>query len=135
MRKTSTLNMNRVMDIGGLISGALILNKIHGKLQNDIQRKSLLEDLHMNDPVLKNVDKAQLLEWYATIMHFAPRTSLDKTAVREILQNFARFGKADIQTLTMLAETEKNMESARSNMTSWGSLFGDLARGVGGAIG
>jgi len=124
-----------MMNVGGLVSGALLMNKLHSKLKNDIQRKSMLEDLHLNDPVLSRLDKAQLLEWYLTIMHFAPRTSLDKTAVREVLHNFARFGKADFQTLSMLAETEKNIEAANKGGTSWGSLFGALAKGVGSVAG
>ena len=70
--------------VGALISGGMLLSKMRNKLQNDMQRKDILEDLHLNDPILKQVDKASLIEWYATIMHFAPKFSLDKASVREV---------------------------------------------------
>lgn len=61
------------------------------------------------------------MEWYATIVHFAPTVSLDKNAVREILQGFARFGRVDLQTLKLLADTEKSMAS--DNSVPWGSVL------------
>ena len=99
--------------------------KAYEKIKNDTVRKNLINDLHLNDPVLKNVPEEQLLEWYATIYHFAPKYSLDKTAVREVLQNFARFGRVDANTLKMLAETEKAMNS--SDSSSFGALLGNIA--------
>lgn len=131
--ESANRNLGRLLTAGSLISGGIVLGKIYGKIQNDIQRKSILEDIHLNDPILKNVDKGTLLEWYATIVHFAPTFSLDKNAVREVLQNFARFGKVDIPTLNMLAATEKNLE-AQSRSASWGSIFGEIAKGVGHAV-
>lgn len=106
---------------GAIVTGGLVIGKVINKIKNDIRRKSLLEDLRLNDPLLRDIDKAQLMEWYATIVHFAPTVSLDKNAVREILQGFARFGRVDLQTLKMLADTEKSM--ATENTVPWGSVL------------
>lgn len=107
--------------VGAIVTGGLVIGKVINKIKNDIRRKSLLEDLRLNDPLLRDIDKAQLMEWYATIVHFAPTVSLDKNAVREILQGFARFGRIDLQTLKMLADTEKSM--ATENTVPWGSVL------------
>ncbi|WP_304040014.1 hypothetical protein [Desulfovibrio piger] len=107
--------------VGAIVTGGLVISKVINKIKNDIRRKSLLEDLRLNDPLLRDIDKAQLMEWYATIVHFAPTVSLDKNAVREILQGFARFGRIDLQTLKMLADTEKSM--ATENTVPWGSVL------------
>ena len=107
--------------VGAIVTGGLVIGKVINKIKNDIRRKSLLEDLRLNDPLLRDIDKAQLMEWYATIVHFAPTVSLDKNAVREILQGFARFGRVDLQTLKMLADTEKSM--ATENTVPWGSIL------------
>lgn len=107
--------------VGAIVTGGLVISKVINKIKNDIRRKSLLEDLRLNDPLLRDIDKAQLMEWYATIVHFAPTVSLDKNAVREILQGFARFGRVDLQTLKMLADTEKSM--ATENTVPWGSVL------------
>lgn len=106
---------------GAVVTGGLVIGKVINKIKNDIRRKSLLEDLHLNDPLLRDIDKAQLMEWYATIVHFAPTVSLDKNAVREILQGFARFGRVDLQTLKLLADTEKSMTT--DNTVPWGSVL------------
>ena len=115
-----------VKTIGGIVLAGMAVTKAYNAVQNDATRKNLINDLHMNDPVLSKVDGEQLLEWYATIYHFAPKFSLDKSAVREVLQNFARFGRVDVNTLKMLAETERATAQADSG-TSWGNLFGNLA--------
>ena len=107
--------------VGAIVTGGLVIGKVINKIKNDIRRKSLLEDLRLNDPLLRDIDKALLMEWYATIVHFAPTVSLDKNAVREILQGFARFGRVDLQTLKMLADTEKSM--ATENTVPWGSAL------------
>lgn len=107
--------------VGAIVTGGLVIGKVINKIKNDIRRKSLLEDLRLNDPLLRDIDKAQLMEWYATIVHFAPTVSLDKNAVREILQGFAHFGRVDLQTLKMLADTEKSM--ATENTVPWGSVL------------
>jgi len=110
--------------VGLLTAGAASLHRAYTSIQNDAQRKQLISDLHLNDPFLKEVPEEQLLEWYSTIYHFAPKFSLDKSAVREVLQNFARFGKVDVNTLKMLAETEKAMTS---NTATWDKLFGNVS--------
>ena len=53
--------------VGPLVSGGLLLKSLYAKISNDVRRKALIEDLRLNDPMLRKVDPAQLMEWYATI--------------------------------------------------------------------
>lgn len=106
-----------------VLTGGIILKSIYDKLQNDSRRKSLLESVTSSDPVLKDTDKAKLLEWYATIYHYAPTVSLDRNSVRELLLQFARFGKVDMQTLKLLAETEKSLADADRSRSIWNKII------------
>lgn len=106
--------------LSSIASGGLVLKMLYDKINNDVTRKAILEDLSLNDPILKNIPKPQLLEWYATIYKFSPRASSDKTAVREILQSFAKFGKVDMQTLKLLSDIEENM---RPKNDTWGNVL------------
>lgn len=110
--------------VGPILSGGLLLKSLYAKISNDIRRKSIIEDLSLNDPVLKNVGKAKLMEWYATIYHFSPKVSLDKTATADLLRNFASFNKVDMQSLKLLSETEKNL-SPKPAVSPWAALLGD----------
>ena len=65
-------NLTGLSVAGAVVTGGVVLGKVINNIKNDIRRKSLLEDLHLNDPLLRDIDKAQLMEWYATIVHFAP---------------------------------------------------------------
>ena len=112
--------------VGLMLSGVLI-KKLIDSIKNDSNKKRIIEDLALNDPVLKEVEKSTLLEWYATLCHYAPTLCTDKQTVGEVLRNFARFGKIDINTLKMLADTEKSISSARENDTN----FVDLTKFVG----
>lgn len=107
--------------------GGLALKRAVDKISNDTRRKALIDDLVRNDPVLQKVDKDQVMEWYATIYGVAPSLSTDKSAVREVLQNFARFGRADLQTLKMLAETEKTI-AGQSVAHSWAGILTGAVR-------
>lgn len=95
--------------LGTVGLSANIIRNIINKIQNDVRRKEIIEDLAAHDPVLSKVDKDQLKEWYATMYYYAPSMTVDKNTVREVLTGFARFGKIDIQTLKMLAETERTL--------------------------
>jgi len=107
------------------------MHKVYNDIKNDYRRKALLKDLHDNDPVLKEVPEDTILEWYATIYNFAPRLSLDKNAVRELLQTFTRFGRVDLNTLQSIAKTEESMAKARSGETGWGEMLYNLTSGYG----
>ena len=61
--------------------------------------------------VIKSAPKDEVLAYYATIYNTAPTVSLDKNAVRELLHNFIKFGRVDINTIKTLAETENKMRS------------------------
>lgn len=96
--------------VGTLLSlGANTFNSIKNKIQNDLRRKSLLEDLMRNDPIISKADKDQVLQFYATIFHVAPHLSADKNTVKDLLRNFITFDKVDLNSIKMLADAEKNM--------------------------
>jgi hypothetical protein len=103
---------NAVKAAIAIVGGVFLFKRIVEKISNDITRKSIIEDLYLNDPIIKGLGKEQALAWYATIYHFSPTTSLDKVAVRELMQGFARVGRVDLQTLKTLAETEKSLSSS-----------------------
>jgi len=128
--KTLDINSGKLLAGTTLVLGGMAINKAYNQIKNDATRRTIISDLHLNDPVLSKVPDEQLLEWYATIYHFAPKFSLDKNAVREVLQGFARFGRVDVNTLKMLAETEKAVVQADKETKTWGSLFGDLAKTI-----
>ena len=99
-----------------LISGFALAAKMR-QLQNDTRRKAIIEDLCNTDPILKGADKKEILTYYATIYNMAPLVSLDKPTVRELLQNFIKFGRVDMQTIKTLTETEKNRaQNGRTDM-------------------
>lgn len=101
----------------GLVLSAMLLKKYIDKINNDSNRKRIIQDLALNDPVLKEVDKKTLMEWYATIYHYAPTLSADKHTVAEVLRNFARFGRIDISSLKMLADTEKSIAQSKEHVS------------------
>lgn len=101
------------MLVGATALGANVLQTIFRKIDNDTRCKALIEDLATNDPVLKEVDRDQLKEWYATMYYYAPTMSTDKATVKEILQGFARFGKIDIKTLQLLTDTEDKLSKMK----------------------
>lgn len=119
--------------LGGLaLSMNLIYNTVKS-FRNDAQRRNLIEDLYRSDPVLSQLDHDQVVEWYAAIVHFAPHFSLDKAAVKEVLENFARFGRVDVNTLKMLAETEKATAGAQkdSGTSNWQSSILNVGKMIG----
>lgn len=121
---------SKMMGITSLTLGGLMIYKKVKEIKNDVVRKNLIDDLRRTDPVLSEIPEEQLLEWYATIVHFAPKFSLDKSAVREVLQGFARFGRVDVNTLKMIADTEKATQQAADYTKSWGSVLTDIAKTV-----
>ena len=129
MNNALTTIRRGVAGVGMLGVGAAALHKAYTKVHNDVTRKHIIQDLHLNDPILRDVDNEKLLEWYATIYHFAPKFSLDKNAVREVLQNFARFGRVDVNTLKMLAESERALHADSS--ATWGTLLMGMAKSLG----
>lgn len=95
--------------LAGASLGYFAFKQIKDKIQNDTRRKALIEDLHMNDPIISQADKDEVLQYYATIYQIAPKLSLEKNTVKELLQNFIKFDRVDIQTIKSLADTEKSM--------------------------
>ena len=96
---------------GGLAAAAVIggwgINKVINKISNDFKRRALLEDLILNDPILKQEDPNRVKEYYATIYMAAPDISADKTVVRELLRTFVKFGRVDINSINLLVDTQQ----------------------------
>ena len=101
--------------LGALGLGANVMKTLINKIQNDMRRKAIIEDLANYDPILKNVDREQLKEWFATMYFYAPSMTADKNTVKEVLTGFARFGKIDLPTLKTLSETEEKLRKSRSD--------------------
>lgn len=91
-------------------ASAVGLSMLVKKIKNDTRRKALIDDLMMYDPVIKDADKTTVLEYYATIVDVAPSVSLNKHVVKELLQTFIKFGRIDISTIKMLAETDDKVQ-------------------------
>lgn len=89
------------------------IKSILRKIQNDIRRKALIEDLMSHDPIIKEAPKEEVLEYYATIYNLAPTVSLEKPVVRELLQHFVKFGRIDLSTIKTLTETEGKLHSGK----------------------
>ena len=107
------LNSALSLAIGAAIP-IMTINSWKNKLQNDTRRKAIIEDLYQNDPIIKNADREEVIQYYATIMSIAPSVSLDKNIVRELMQNFVKFGRVDIQTIKTLSETERSISQSKS---------------------
>ena len=104
--------------VGTLVTiGLSSFSTIKNKIQNDLRRKSLLEDLMQNDPIISKEDKDKVLQYYATIFHVAPHLSADKNTVRDLLRNFVTFDKVDLNSIKMLADAEKSMGSVHQGIT------------------
>ena len=99
--------------IGTVVAGHIASKAIRA-IQNNTRKKALIEDLMMTDPIIKNADKSEVLQYYAVIDSMSPSLALEKPAVKELLQTFVRFGRVDINTLKMLAETEKNKVQSKN---------------------
>ena len=104
--------------IGATVLTGYVLKNIINKIQNNSKRKMLLEDLMMHDMIIKSAPKEKVLQYYATIMNVAPTLSEDKEVVRELLQNFIKFDRIDINTITSLTKAEKEMQDRKSSITS-----------------
>lgn len=121
---------SKMLAVGSLVMGGAAIAKAIKEVNNDVRRKRLITELHTTDSILSELPSEQILEWYATIYNFAPHFSLDKSAVKEVLQNFARFGRVDVNTLKMLADTEKSTQEAARASKSWGDIFSNLGKAI-----
>ena len=106
------------------IATTTAISKAIRAIMNNTRKKALIEDLMISDPVIKNADKEQVLEYYALIDHIAPAISLEKPIVRELLQTFVRFGRVDMNSLKLLTETQKNYATAKKEDGSLSDVMG-----------
>jgi hypothetical protein len=105
---------------GGLASTGILAGYLASKavknLMNQHDRKALVEDLCMNDAIIRQADPERVKEFYATIHHIAPSISNDKNVVRELLQNFIKFDRVDLNSVKALADTHKSMTQGRKGL-------------------
>jgi hypothetical protein len=115
-RAASALDTGR--KVTGIASTAIVtgfmVKKIIDKLKNDHRRRTMLEDLTLNDPFIKQADPERVKEFYATIYHLAPDLSGDKNTVRELLRNFIKFDRVDLQSVKTLIDSQKSLSSNKS---------------------
>lgn len=98
---------------GGLLAGS-ILKSTYDSIRRDNKAKQVFESLS-NDPQLTKIDKGTLAEWFAAIYHYSPTAATDKATAKELMHQFAMFGKVDIQTLKTLAEIEEKRTGAEKD--------------------
>jgi hypothetical protein len=66
-------------------------------------RRMLLDDLLVNDPIIRDADPNAVMDIYKSMVMSAPRLSLDPTAVRSVLRqgvNSIAMSPNDLKTLT-----------------------------------
>ena len=123
-----TLGKGATVLAGGLMAGGL-LKSTYDSIKRDSKAKQVFESLS-HDPMLSKIDSGTLAEWFAAIYHYSPTAASDKATAKELLHQFATFGKVDIQTLKTLAEIEEKSTSARKDSTSIGGFGKDLTSNV-----
>jgi len=96
--------------VGATALAGVGLDKFIRKIRNDSRRKYLIEKLMRHDPIISDADSDEVMRYYATLYRIAPELSLDENAVKELLQSFIKFGRVDMATLKMLADTEKSLK-------------------------
>jgi len=102
----------------GIALGVWGAKKIIDGLMNDHTRKALLEDLLLNDIIISQADPEKVKSFYATIHHLAPKLSGDKNIVRELLQNFVKFDRVDMNSIKAMADTQKSMSNGDTSLIS-----------------
>ncbi len=98
---------------GGLLAGSM-LKATYDSIRRDNKAKQVFESLS-NDPQLSRIDKGTLAEWFAAIYHYSPTAASDKATAKELMHQFAMFGKVDLQTLKTLAEIEEKRSSSEKD--------------------
>jgi hypothetical protein len=87
------------------------------------QQQVITKLLNM-DPIIKNADRESVLSYYKTICNMAPKVSQDENVVKDLLHNFVKFGRIDLQSLKLLTDTEKAYSDTAKNTNMLYSLKG-----------
>lgn len=122
------------LGLGALAAGFKGIEYVRSKLIRDPKRLQILEELVMEDPILRDSDPNKLLEYYSVIYHAAPSITLNKGALREPLRNFIRFDKVDLATLKTLTEIEEKYTKAQPS-SSVLNMVGDAGKLTGTVLG
>ena len=99
---------------GGLLAGGLV-RSTYNAIKQDNKARQVFEML-TRDPQLSRIDPGTLAEWFAAIYHYSPTAATDRATAKELMHQFATFGKVDLQTLKTLAEIEEKRTSAYKDM-------------------
>lgn len=78
-------------------------------------QQQVITKLLNTDPILKNADRESVLSYYKTICNMAPKVSQDENVVKDLLHNFVKFGRIDLQSLKLLTDTEKAYSDTAKN--------------------
>ena len=102
------------------------LKRIWDRIGNDHRSKAIIEDLIKTDPILREADRDQVLEFYATIYNVAPTLSKERPLVREVLTNAVKFGRLDLNTLKALIDAEGHAAENKSSGSFLGTALKSL---------
>lgn len=94
---------------------AIGFKTLYNRIKSSTRHKAVIDDLMTNDPIIREADPEEMAQIYATIYKLAPGLALEKPAVREIMQNYAKMGRLDMQTVKMLVEANDKMGSNPSS--------------------
>lgn len=95
--------------VAGMAVGALGLKMLYDKIQRDRQAKQVIDDLMRNDPIISKEAPEKVMQYAATVYNVAPSVTRDHNIMKNLLQNFIKFGTVDLQSIKMLVDIEKSM--------------------------
>lgn len=95
--------------VAGVAIGALGLKMLYDKIQRDRQAKQVIDDLMRNDPIISKEAPDKVMQYAATVYNVAPSVTRDHNIMKNLLQNFIKFGTVDLQSIKMLVDIEKSM--------------------------
>lgn len=130
MRKQSSMweflgnNKDSFAALGGALGAGMLVSKglvaasdYVSNLSGTFEQKKLIKNLMETDPIIKNADPAQVMSFYKTICNMAPNLSVDVNMAKDLLHNFIKFGRIDMQSLKLMIEAEKAHREA--TMPTW----------------
>lgn len=96
-------------------AAGVMANKFIGSMNLSMTQSNLIKKLMQTDPIISAANKDQVLSFYKTICNMAPKVSTDENVVKDLLLNFIKFGRIDMQSLKLLVETEKLYTDAKKS--------------------
>ena len=100
--------------MAGTYIGGMGLKMMYDKFKQDRQAVKVLEDLMHSDPIISKEDPETVKQYAATVFRVAPSISHDKNVMKNLLQNFIKFGTVDMKTIETLAGIQKTMDDSHN---------------------